>query len=254
MSLLFVNQAHYSPRRCQTCGVLNSMYAAPTVLPENLNIPPPRPKRKPAHPYPRKAEPQTSEQLLPAQSWSGSLPTLAAAAAAASPSQQQQQQQGGATTQGRGVSPGPRGYATGSEAGGNSRPSPFSAVQQQVHSRLQLPGATSGGSVGGDRQQQHQQHGQSAAEGSGHAAAVAAVAAAASAAAAAAAAAVVAAAEAHVQAALQANPPKGFPFFGLPPSILANMGLQHQNGAQVLACSSHPWSCTLCRTHMVLTV
>ena len=202
------------------------------VLPENLNIPPPRPKRKPAHPYPRKAEPQASEQLLPAQSWSGSLPTLAAAAAAASPSQQQQQ--GGALTQARGVSPGPRGYATGSEAGGNSRPSPFSAVQQQVHSRLQLPGATSGGSVGGDRQQQHQQqHGQSLAEGSGHAVAVAAVAAAASAAAAAAAAAVVAGAEAHVQAALQANPPKGFPFFGLPPSTLANMGLQLQNGAQV---------------------
>ncbi len=208
------------------------MRLSSTVLPENLNIPPPRPKRKPAHPYPRKAEPQSSEQLLPAQSWSGSLPTLAAAAAAASPSQQQQQQ-GGALTQARGVSPG--GYATGSEAGGNSRPSPFSAVQQQVHSRLQLPGATSGGSIGGDRQQQHQQHRQSPAEGSGHAAAIAAVAAAASAAAAAAAAAVVAGAEAHVQAALQANPPKGFPFFGLPPSILANMGLQLQNGAQVIA-------------------
>ena len=201
------------------------------MLPENLNIPPPRPKRKPAHPYPRKAEPQTSEQLLPAQSGSGSLPTLAAAAAAASPSQQQQQAAGAA--QARGVSPGPR-HAAGSEAGGVSRPSPFSAVQQQVHSRRQLPGASSGGSAGADRQQ----HGQ--AEGGGHAAAVAAVAAAASAAAAAAAAAVVAAAEAHVQASLQANPPKGFPFFGLPPSILANMGLQGQASGAIGSLSLAP--------------
>ena len=190
------------------------------MLPENLSIPPPRPKRKPAHPYPRKAEPQSSEQLRPAQSGSGSLPTLAAAAAAATPSQQQH----GASAQARGVSPGPR-NPVGFEAGGTSRPSPFSAVQQQVHSRLQLSHTASGGSgaVGADRQQPLE----------GHAAAVAAVAAAASAAAAAAAAAVVAAAEAHVQASLQANPPKGFPFFGLPPSILATMGLQLQSEAQV---------------------
>jgi hypothetical protein len=107
-------------------------------------------------------------------------------------------------------------------------------VQQQVHSGLHYPPAsytTSGGGGGGagaaDRDQQQQ-----SGDG-GHAAAVAAVAAAASAAAAAAAAAVVAAAEAHVQASLQANPPKGFPFFGLSPSMLANMGLQLQSEAQV---------------------
>ncbi|KAK9831489.1 hypothetical protein WJX81_001358 [Elliptochloris bilobata] len=52
---------------------------------------------------------------------------------------------------------------------------------------------------------------------------VAAVAAAASAAAAAAAAAVVAAAGEHVQAQLQACPPQGFPFWGLPPSMRANV-------------------------------
>jgi hypothetical protein len=52
---------------------------------------------------------------------------------------------------------------------------------------------------------------------------VAAVAAAASAAAAAAAAAVVAAAGQHVQAHMQHNPPAGFPFFGIPPALLAQM-------------------------------
>ena len=195
------------------------------VLPENLNIPPPRPKRKPSHPYPRKAEPQSSEPLLPAQSWSGSLPTLAAAAAAATPSLQQH----GGTTQARGVAPGPN-HPTTSEAGGHARTSPFSAVQQQVHSGLHrqpASHATSGGSGGAGGRPHGQPH------AGGHAAAVAAVAAAASAAAAAAAAAVVAGAEAHVQASLQANPPKGFPFFGLPPSILATMGLQLQSEVQV---------------------
>ena len=57
---------------------------------------------------------------------------------------------------------------------------------------------------------------------------VAAVAAAASAAAAAAAAAVVAAAGRQVQAHLQAHPPKGFPFFGVPPSLLEQVSLQKQ--------------------------
>lgn len=52
---------------------------------------------------------------------------------------------------------------------------------------------------------------------------VAAVAAAASAAAAAAAAAVVAAAGQQVQAHMQVHPPSGFPFFGVPPSLLAQM-------------------------------
>lgn len=199
------------------------------MLPENLNIPPPRPKRKPSHPYPRKAEPQSSEALLPAQSWSGSLPALAAAAAAATPSLQQH----GGTAQARGVNPG---FPAESEGGANTRTSPFSAVQQQVHSGLhQVLGGHMASGGGADGQQ-----GQTLAEGQ-HTAAVAAVAAAASAAAAAAAAAVVAAAEAHVQASLQANPPKGFPFFGLPPSILATMGLQLQSEAQVtLPCSVHP--------------
>jgi hypothetical protein len=54
-------------------------------------------------------------------------------------------------------------------------------------------------------------------------AAVAAVAAAASAAAAAAAAAVVAAAGQQVQQHLQVHPPAGFPFFGMPPSVLAQL-------------------------------
>ena len=54
-------------------------------------------------------------------------------------------------------------------------------------------------------------------------AAVAAVAAAASAAAAAAAAAVVAAAGHQVQQHLQIHPPAGFPFFGMPPSVLAQL-------------------------------
>ncbi len=57
-------------------------------------------------------------------------------------------------------------------------------------------------------------------------ASVAAVAAAASAAAAAAAAAVVAAAGQQVQAYLQAHPPQGFPFFGMPPSLLAQLTMQ----------------------------
>lgn len=52
---------------------------------------------------------------------------------------------------------------------------------------------------------------------------VAAVAAAASAAAAAAASAVVASADSVTQAMLDANPPKGFPFFGIPPSSLAHL-------------------------------
>ena len=188
------------------------------MLPEDLNIPPPRPKRKPAHPYPRKADPQSGKPLLPAQS--GSLPTLASAAAAAAPSLQQQS----GSTPTRGISRAPH-HLAGSATADNARPSPFSTVQQQVHSGLHHPPASYATSGGGDREQQQ--------PAEGHAAAVAAVAAAASAAAAAAAAAVVAAAEAHVQASLQANPPKGFPFFGLPPSMLATMGLQLQSEVQV---------------------
>ena len=216
------------PSRCAVlrCSQVLTPQSCSAVLPENLNIPPPRPKRKPSHPYPRKAEPQSSEQLLPAQSWSGSLPTLAAAAAAATPSLQQH---GATQAQARGAGPGPR-HPTDAQVGAHARTSPFSAVQQQVHSGLLLhQPLVAADTAGGERQHGGQQL--PAAEG--HSAAVAAVAAAASAAAAAAAAAVVAAAEAHVQASLQANPPKGFPFFGLPPSILATMGLQLQSDAQV---------------------
>lgn len=63
--------------------------------------------------------------------------------------------------------------------------------------------------------------------------AVAAVVAAASAAALAAATAVVAAAEQLIQASLQRDPPKGFPFFGMPPTMLASLSILLHAESQV---------------------
>ncbi|KAK9815423.1 hypothetical protein WJX72_003427 [[Myrmecia] bisecta] len=138
-------------------------------LPEDLAIPPPRPKRKPAHPYPKKANGSVASGLEHAPSMQIS-------------NQQQQQQ------------------------------------QQQVH----FPDFAA-----------------MAADGEVGEATVAAVAAAASAAAAAAAAAVVAAAGEQVQAQLQASPPQGFPFFGLPPSMLATLGMRSNAVLGSLRASGH---------------
>lgn len=146
---------------------------------ENFTIPPPRPKRKPAKPYPRK-DGVTSSGYTGTSQLSPQLQAI------------HQQLPAGVG----GLSLGPAATAAG---GGNYHMSLLNglaaaAAAEQGASSSDVTDAT-----------------------------VAAVTAAASAAAAAAAAAVVAAAGQEVQTHMQVHPPSCFPFFGLPPSALAQI-------------------------------
>jgi len=148
----------------------------------NLNIPPPRPKRKPFHPYPK--NPDLTDICLGFQSAEGLLPAVTVAT----------------TPQHSGPLSTDLGACTLPSVGN------LSPGGQDVCSA-------------GVRQDSHS-------------AAVAAVVAAALAAALAAATAVVAAAEQHIQDSLQREPPRGFPFFGVPPTMSASPDLQLHTDSQ----------------------
>mmetsp|Transcript_40589 Transcript_40589/g.90222 ORF Transcript_40589/g.90222 Transcript_40589/m.90222 type:complete len:1163 (+) Transcript_40589:155-3643(+) len=154
---------------------------------ETIDIPPPRPKRKPSRPYPKKENGDHS----------------------------------GAGTGNGDVSEncGPSYTQEGTHS---YRSLPIFRLQQP-HSTANFPSVS----------------GQTGCEAEVSEATVAAVAAAASAAAAAAAAAVVAAAGQQVQAHLQVNPPRGFPFFGIPPALLAQVSL-HSTTLDALVNSTRP--------------
>jgi hypothetical protein len=153
---------------------------------ENFTIPPPRPKRKPAKPYPRK-DGVTSSGYTGTSQLSPQLHSL------------QQQLPAGVG----GLSLGPAAaavVAAAAAAGGGNH-----------HMSLLNSLAAAAAAEQGARSSEVTD------------ATVAAVTAAASAAAAAAAAAVVAAAGQEVQTHMQVHPPSCFPFFGLPPSALAQI-------------------------------
>ncbi|GAX76320.1 hypothetical protein CEUSTIGMA_g3766.t1 [Chlamydomonas eustigma] len=140
----------------------------------NIDIPPPRPKRKPSRPYPRNKEEETSgnEEGTVSENY---------------------------VLIGTGVDAANQGYQ---KTMGSMGPPP--PIQKGATTTTCAPA------------------------GEVNEATVAAVAAAASAAAAAAAAAVVAAAGQQVQIYLQNHPPAGFPFFGLPPSMLSQLTFNSQ--------------------------
>lgn len=184
---------------------------------EAVCIPPPRPKRKPSHPYPKKD------------------PDSAIATATA--------------TAGLSTSFGTACLPSGTLSFGTA---PGCGTPQQLFAGMPHPLMAACG-LGGDQLQQLTAAATlSGAEAAGTAAAaaddaasegvndatVAAVAAAASAAAAAAAAAVVSAAGSRVQAYLQAHPPAGFPFFGVPPGMLS----AYTAHPDALACAPPPSS------------
>ena len=187
-----------------------------TELPPDLTIPPPRPKRKPARPYPKKSEPEASD--------------TGAGAAAAQPGN-------GAGGSGELQRHGPlhgSQHLAASAASPAGRPS--ASPSQGTHSfgtQALLQGASSMPAMGSHLPPRKPEWAHQGLQRASMDANVAAIAAAASAAAAAAAAAVVATADEATQAQLQASPPQGFPFFGMPPSALALFAGQMQGSPQV---------------------
>lgn len=187
-----------------------------TELPPDLTIPPPRPKRKPARPYPKKSEPEASD--------------TGAGAAAAQPGNGSG---GGGELQRHGPLHSSQ-HLTASAASPAACPS--SSPSPGTHSlgtQALLQGASSMPAMGAYMPPRKPEWAHQGLQRATMDASVAAIAAAASAAAAAAAAAVVATADEATQAQLQASPPQGFPFFGMPPSALALFASQMQGSPQV---------------------
>ncbi|PNH08309.1 Protein CCA1, partial [Tetrabaena socialis] len=191
---------------------------------ENISIPPPRPKRKPSRPYPRKdfAGPDNSGSgVADASGVNGGSGTFTCSQGTGL--NYQQQSKLSLPTQPRSTSLLPPTDVL-------EQPHLPLSVSLQQPRTLSPELAVAAAAAAAIKQHQLQQivRPQASLQSAEVTeATVAAVAAAASAAAAAAAAAVVAAAGQQVQAHLQAHPPQGFPFFGMPPSLLAQITLQN---------------------------